>query len=83
MTETRIDETADGIHGISTFLPDLFGATWLTPATGPTIRRLAQLTPTTLALMHGPAFTGDTAGALLALADDYDRRLTRSLEERP
>ncbi|HEX7993090.1 MAG TPA: hypothetical protein VF506_04160 [Streptosporangiaceae bacterium] len=26
--------------------------------------------------MHGPAFTGDTAGALNALADDYERRLT-------
>jgi len=41
---------------------------------GSTIRRLAPLAPTTLALMHGPSFTGDTSAALEALADDYDRR---------
>jgi hypothetical protein len=28
-----------------------------------------------LALMHGPAFAGDGATALRALADDYDRRI--------
>ena len=49
----------------------VFGATCLTPATAPTIRRLADLAPTTLALMHGPAYTGDGAGALTALADGY------------
>lgn len=53
---------------------DLFKATALTPSTGPTIRGMADLGATTLALMHGPAFTGDTTGALTALADDYDRR---------
>jgi len=51
------------------------GATALTPATGATVRRLADLSPTTLALMHGPAFTGDGPAALRALADDYDERL--------
>ena len=54
---------------------DAFGATCLTPRTGPTIRELAGLEPTTLAVMHGTCFSGDTAGALHALADDYDRRL--------
>ena len=34
----------------------------------------ADLKPTTLALMHGPSFSGDGAAALRALADDYDRR---------
>ena len=38
-------------------------------------QRLADLAPTTLALMHGPSFTGDCAGALKALADDYDVRV--------
>ena len=28
----------------------------------------------TLALMHGPSFSGDGAGALRALAEDYERR---------
>jgi flavorubredoxin len=55
---------------------DLFGATCLTPSTGPTMRRLAELAPTTLAIMHGSSFTGDGAAALVALADEYDRRLT-------
>lgn len=39
--------------------------------TAPTIRRLAALQPTTLGLMHGPAFTGDAPAALEALADHY------------
>jgi hypothetical protein len=29
----------------------------------------------TLALMHGSSYNGDAAKALLALADEYDRRL--------
>jgi flavorubredoxin len=53
---------------------DIFGATCLTPNTGPTIRRLAELAPSTLALMHGSSYSGDGAKALLALADEYDRR---------
>ena len=32
------------------------------PDTAPTLRRLADLEPRTLALMHGPAFVGDCAG---------------------
>jgi flavorubredoxin len=54
---------------------DAFGATCLTPQTAPTIRRLADLAPRTLALMHGSSYNGDGAKALLALADEYDRRL--------
>jgi flavorubredoxin len=41
----------------------------LTPATAPTLRRLAALRPKRLALMHGSSFAGDAAGALNALAD--------------
>ena len=53
----------------------MFRATSLTPATAPTIRALADLHPATLALMHGPAFTGDCEQALRDLADAYDERL--------
>jgi hypothetical protein len=66
----------DDIVGPATVAEDVFHATCLTPATGPIIRRLAQLKPRTLALMHGSSYTGDCTGALNALADDYDRRLT-------
>ena len=54
---------------------DMFGATCLTPETAPTIRRLADLDPTTLAIMHGSSYNGDTRTALHALADDYELRL--------
>lgn len=42
-----------------------------TPQAAPTLRRLAALAPKTIALMHGPAFEGDGAAALAALADYY------------
>jgi flavorubredoxin len=54
---------------------DIFGSSCLTPNTAPTVRRLAELEPTTLAIMHGSSYSGDGAKALLALADDYERRL--------
>jgi hypothetical protein len=31
--------------------------------------------------MHGPAFQGDGAAALMALADDYDRRMVAKARE--
>jgi flavorubredoxin len=69
--------TSDGdIVGPAVAAEDLFSATCLTPTTAPTIRMLADLGANTLGLMHGPAFTGDCAAALHALADDYARRLT-------
>jgi hypothetical protein len=43
------------------------------------MRRLADLEPRTLALMHGPAFVGDGAGMLRTLADAYDERLRAAL----
>jgi flavorubredoxin len=54
---------------------DIFRASCLTPSTGPTIRRLADLAPTTLAVMHGSCFSGNCSEALHHLADDYDSRL--------
>ena len=54
---------------------DRFHATALTPATEPTIRRLAELPIETLALMHAPAYRGDPARALSDLAADYARRM--------
>lgn len=73
--------TEDDVVGPAVATEDLFGATSLTPQTGPTIRRLAELEPQTLGLMHGASYTGDTAAALGALADDYDRRLTAALTD--
>jgi flavorubredoxin len=49
-----------------------FRSTSLTPATGPTIRALADLHPKILAVMHGSCFAGDCSSALAQLADFYE-----------
>jgi flavorubredoxin len=66
--------TADPV-GPAEVAEDMFRSTSLTPTTAPTIRRLAELNPTTLAIMHGSSFTGDCAAALNGLADSYAERL--------
>ena len=58
---------------------DMFKSSALHPAMGATIRGLADLSPRTLALMHGPSFNGDTVQALRALGDDYDRRVREAM----
>ena len=68
--------TANDIIGAAAQTEDMFGSTCLTPSTAPTIRRLAELQPKTLAIMHGSSYNGDGATALVALADEYERRLT-------
>jgi flavorubredoxin len=68
--------TQGDIVGPAITAEDLFQYSCLNPGMGTTIRRLADLSPRTLALMHGPSFSGDGAAALRALADDYDRRIS-------
>ena len=63
------------IVGPAVVAEDLFNYSSLNPSMGATIRRLADLSPRTLALMHGPSFSGDGAAALRALADNDDRRV--------
>jgi flavorubredoxin len=68
--------TTDDIVGPAVAAEDMApGSLSLHPASGATIRRLADLDVDTLALMHGPAYTGDCRQALLDLADDMDRRI--------
>jgi flavorubredoxin len=66
--------TEGDVVGPAVAAEDLFKFSSLNPGMGSTIRGLAKLSPRTLALMHGPSFSGDGAAALRALADDYDRR---------
>ena len=85
---TRVGASSALVHDADLIQPaldaeDLFGATALTPDTAPTLRRLADLEPRTLALMHGPAYAGECRQALLDLADAYEARFTASLELRP
>lgn len=67
--------TESDIVGAAIAGEDVANYSALNPAMGATLRKLAELKPRTLALMHGPSFIGDGASALNALADDYDRRL--------
>jgi flavorubredoxin len=67
--------TQGDIVGPAIAAEDMFQYSALAPGMGTAIRSLARFNPRTLALMHGPSFTGDGAAALRALADDYERRL--------
>lgn len=50
----------------------MFRSTSLAPDTAVVMRRLGELAPTTLALMHGSSFSGDGAKALGDLAAAYE-----------
>ena len=50
----------------------------LTAATA-TMRTLAELSPQTLAIMHGSSYTGDGGAVLKALADAYEERVMPEL----
>jgi Uncharacterized flavoproteins len=68
--------TDDDIVGPAAAAEDVFGSYSLAPSSGARLRGLGKLDVATLALMHGPAFTGDCRAALNALADDIERRTT-------
>jgi flavorubredoxin len=67
--------TSNDVLAAASEAEDVFGASCITPTSAPTIRSLAELDPTMLAVMHGSSVTGDCKSALLGLADDYERRL--------
>jgi flavorubredoxin len=68
--------TTDDIVAPALFAEDIFHSSSLSPLTGPTLRSLGELRPTTLATMHGASFTGDCKSAFDALADAYEGMLT-------
>lgn len=71
--------TGGDIVGPAIAAEDMFRYSCLHPGMGSTIRALARFSPRRLALMHGPSFEGDSAAALRALADDYDRRIQAAI----
>jgi flavorubredoxin len=68
-------ETDVDIVGPALVMEDHGHATALTPATAPTIRRLAEMPIEALALMHAPVYRGNGPQALRDLADAYEARL--------
>jgi flavorubredoxin len=55
---------------------DVFGQTSLGPAVPATYRRLADLQPQALAIMHGSSYNGDCEALLRTMADVYEERYT-------
>jgi flavorubredoxin len=53
---------------------ELFKQTSMGPAVPATFRRLAELRPQTLAVMHGSSYNGDCAALLQEMADVYEQR---------
>ncbi len=79
-----LSQTGDGpalteadILGAASEAEDMFGASCFTPQSAGTIRHLASLEPSTLAIMHGSSYQGAANEALIALADDFDHRLAQ------
>jgi flavorubredoxin len=56
----------------------MFRATSLTPGTGQILRALGDLTPRTLAIMHGTSFQGDGKQALYDLAAGYEKLMAEA-----
>ena len=56
-----------------------FAFTPVTPTTGATMRRLGELAPSTLAVMHGASYRGDGKAMLDGLAGHYDSLLRQAL----
>lgn len=64
--------TREDIVEASMAAEEMFHFTSLGPFTAPTIRKLAELRPSRLAVMHGSSFEGDAAAELNLLADRYE-----------
>jgi flavorubredoxin len=67
--------TKDSVVKAAIAAENAFQSTSLTPTTGSTIRMLAGLKPTRLAVMHGSCYEGDCTAALSELATYYERIL--------
>jgi flavorubredoxin len=66
--------TSDDIVGPAMEAEAIFRATCLAPDTAATMRRLGDLQPATIALMHGSSYRGDGAKALDDLATAYEQQ---------
>jgi flavorubredoxin len=64
--------TEGDIVGPAKAAEEMFRASCYTPASAATIRRLAELKPKTIAVMHGSSFRGDGGRALSDLAELFD-----------
>lgn len=70
--------TSGDVVGPALAAEGMFHATSLAPATGRMLRALGDLEPTTLAIMHGPSFSGDGRTALYDLAAGYEQLIAEA-----
>ena len=68
--------TTDDIVEPAVAAEEIFRASSMAPQTASTLRSLGDLNPTTLALMHGPSFSGDGKRAFYDLAAAYEQIAT-------
>jgi flavorubredoxin len=66
--------TGDDLVDAAIAAEDLFHQTSLGPAVPATYRRIADLAPKRLAIMHGSSYDGDCASLLRTMADVYETR---------
>jgi flavorubredoxin len=66
--------TSDDILGAAIAAEEAFHQTSLGPAVPATYRRLADLAPRRLAIMHGSCYEGDCPALLRAMAEVYEQR---------
>jgi flavorubredoxin len=64
----------DDIIEAAIFAEDVFHQTSLGPLVPATLRRLADLNPSRLAIMHGSSYEGDAPAMLRAMADVFEQR---------
>jgi len=67
--------TSIDVLGPAVAAEEAFGAMTMAPGSGAALRRLAELAPRTLALMHGSSFQGDGATALRGLGEFCEARI--------
>jgi flavorubredoxin len=70
--------TTDDVVDAAMVCEEIFQSSSIGPRTAPTLRMLADLEPTTLAIMHGASFKGDGGSALRDLADRYEKLLVEA-----
>jgi flavorubredoxin len=66
--------TTDDLLPTAVLTEEIFRSTSLGPAVPATLRQLADLQPTTLAIMHGASYNGDCPALLRAAADAYEQQ---------
>ncbi|HZN13551.1 MAG TPA: MBL fold metallo-hydrolase [Acidimicrobiales bacterium] len=69
--------TSDDVVGKALDAEGMFRSSSMAPDTGDVMRRLGDLKPTTLAIMHGASFSGDGGKALYDLASSYEETYLR------